>query len=39
MIDSMAHLNANLFIVGSGDLKKKSYWNIPLKKLINKIFF
>ena len=37
MIDSMAHLNANLFIVGSGDLK--SYWNTPLKKKLIKKFF
>ena len=38
MIDTMAHLNANLFIVGSGDLKRVIgiYFK---KKIDNKIFF
>jgi glycosyltransferase involved in cell wall biosynthesis len=35
----MAHLNANLFIVGSGDLKKELLEYTFKKKLINKIFF
>ena len=39
MIDSMAYLNANLFIVGSGDLKKELLEYTFKKKLINKIFF
>ena len=39
MIDSMAHLDANLFIVGSGDFKKELLEYTIKKKLINKIFF
>ena len=39
MIDTMVHLNANLFIVGSGDFKKELLEYTIKKKLINKIFF